>query len=91
MLDGRFHSVVLGSPLQVRRALAYVLLNARRHAGRVPAKLQLDPASSARWFRGWREDVAQIPEDPLGGMMSTTPTVGSNVVMARAPAIAVEA
>jgi putative transposase len=58
----------------VRRALAYVLLNARRHlakrrhiAGTEPVRL--DPASSARWFDGWRAgfghdevDVTHRPE-----------------------------
>jgi len=42
----------------VRNALAYVLLNARRHAaklGRTLAKVaRIDPASSGRWFDGWR-------------------------------------
>src|SRR5262247_736690 len=55
VLDGRYHSRSLRSPREVRRALAYVLLNARRHlakrrhvARNAPALL--DPASSARWF-----------------------------------------
>ena len=32
VLDGRFHHEVLRVPRQVRNALAYVLLNARKHA-----------------------------------------------------------
>jgi hypothetical protein len=31
VLEGRYHGRVLGTPREVRRALAYVLLNARRH------------------------------------------------------------
>jgi hypothetical protein len=64
VLDGRYHARVLGTPREVRRALAYVLLNARRHLqkrGRraIPAnRAPFDPASSARWFDGWRPDAA---------------------------------
>src|SRR5262245_54815377 len=63
VLDGRYHHRSLRSPKEVRRALAYVLLNARRHLAKHrhasqlgPARL--DPASSARWFDGWRRRVA---------------------------------
>jgi REP element-mobilizing transposase RayT len=63
VLDGRYHHRSLRSPREVRRALAYVLLNARRHLGkrrhvsrRKP--VPLDPASSARWFDGWRPGFA---------------------------------
>jgi REP element-mobilizing transposase RayT len=52
VLDGRFHHRVLRTPREVRNALAYVLLNARRHfakrsGGRRPP-VRLDAASSAR-------------------------------------------
>jgi len=58
VLDGRYHHRLLRTPREVRRALAYVLLNARRHwskrrAGQRPP-VRLDEASSARWFDGWR-------------------------------------
>jgi REP element-mobilizing transposase RayT len=58
VLDGRFHHRVLRTPREVRSALAYVLLNARRHfakrnEGRRPPVV-LDAASSARWFDGWQ-------------------------------------
>jgi hypothetical protein len=68
VLDGRYHHRVLGTPREVRRALAYVLLNARRHLakqrrGVVPAsRAPIDPASSARWFDGWRLQTARLPE-----------------------------
>jgi REP element-mobilizing transposase RayT len=73
VLDGRYHHRSLRTPREVRRALAYVLLNARRHlakrrhAARTGAAL--DPASSARWFDGWRaasrpalEETSAVPE-----------------------------
>jgi REP element-mobilizing transposase RayT len=68
VLDGRYHHRLLGTPREVRRALAYVLLNARRHLakrGRAmrAAAPSLDPASSARWFDGWRPELAnRFPE-----------------------------
>ena len=68
VLDGRYHHRSLLSPREVRRALAYVLLNARRHLARSrgvsrSATAHLDGASSARWFDGWRPEVAsRLPE-----------------------------
>jgi hypothetical protein len=61
VLAERFHLRVLRTPREVRRALAYVLLNARRHARGALRAVGLDPASSARWFDGWRS----VP--PMGG------------------------
>jgi hypothetical protein len=46
----RFHSHALRTPKEVRAALVYVLLNARRHG---LALAEADPCSSARWFDGW--------------------------------------
>jgi REP element-mobilizing transposase RayT len=71
VLDGRYHSRSLRTPREVRRALAYVLLNARRHlakAGRATrAAANLDPASSARWFDGWRRELSsRLPEARAG-------------------------
>jgi REP-associated tyrosine transposase len=54
VLAERFHSRILRTPREVRNALAYVLLNTRRHARRLWTGLQVDPASSGRWFDGWR-------------------------------------
>ena len=75
VLRDRYHLRVLRTPSQVRNALRYVLLNARRHwAERTGSKalrgpVRLDPASSARWFDGWRRDArlaeeAAQPSDP---------------------------
>ena len=54
VLAERFHARVLRTPREVRNALAYVLLNTRRHARTLWRGLRIDPASSGRWFDGWR-------------------------------------
>jgi REP element-mobilizing transposase RayT len=70
VLDGRYHHRALGTPREVRAALAYVLLNARKHAGeraaaaRIPG-LSIDPASSGRWFDGWAVPPAPPTDDPV--------------------------
>ncbi len=57
VLDGRYHHRLLRTPREVRSALAYVLLNARKHwfkrTGAAPPP-RLDAASSAAWFDGWQ-------------------------------------
>jgi hypothetical protein len=75
VLDGRYHHRSLRSPRAVRRALAYVLLNARRHLAKSrrvspSATTHLDGASSARWFDGWRREAAgrvQEAREDAGG------------------------
>ncbi len=60
VLHGRYHLRILRTPLEVRRALAYVLLNARKHWRErhgAPPPVRLDEASSGRWFDGWRSWV----------------------------------
>ena len=58
VLADRYHLHLLKTPREARHALRYVLLNARRHAKeaglRLPRVARLDPASSARWFDGWK-------------------------------------
>jgi REP element-mobilizing transposase RayT len=54
VLADRYHVRALKTPREVWNALRYVLLNARRHARRLAGAVVLDPASSARWFDGWR-------------------------------------
>ena len=76
VLADRYHHRVLKSPRQVRNAIAYVLLNARRHAAKRIAKLRkvglknvaplgrargVDSCSSGRWFEGWRSGVPARP------------------------------
>lgn len=50
----RYFSRVLRTPLEVKRALAYVLENARKHGLR---HLGIDPCSSGVWFDGWHHCV----------------------------------
>jgi hypothetical protein len=59
-LADRYHARPLTTPLEVRRGLAYVLLNYRKHAkadGRKLAASWIDPHSSAAKFDGWRSPV----------------------------------
>ncbi len=73
VLHGRYHLRILRTPREVRRALAHVLLNARKHwmerHGASPPE-RLDVASSGRWFDGWRraptsrEPPPGAPESP---------------------------
>jgi hypothetical protein len=46
----RYHAHVLGTPSEVRRAIAYVLLNFRKHLKASPG---IDPRSSGAAFDGW--------------------------------------
>ncbi len=65
VLAGRYHVRALGTPSEVRNAIAYVLLNVRKHwrqrHGCAPP-VRIDAASSGRWFDGWRRDA---PMDAL--------------------------
>jgi len=57
VLADRYHLRILRTPREVRNALAYVLLNARKHWRErhgAPPPERLDEASSGRWFEGWR-------------------------------------
>ena len=51
----RYHDRVLHTARQVRRALAYVLNNGRRHRIRYKG---IDHYASGWWFDGWREALA---------------------------------
>jgi REP element-mobilizing transposase RayT len=60
VFSDRYHAHVLRAPAEVRRALAYVLLNHRSHLARIgeaPAGGPLDPYSSAAAFDGWAPSV----------------------------------
>jgi putative transposase len=65
VLDGRYRLRALKTPREVRNALAYVLLNIRKHyrerKGHAPP-VHIDEASSARWFEGW---LRNAPTDSL--------------------------
>jgi len=63
----RYHARVLGTPLEVRRALAYVLNNARRHAATGGRRLPdewVDPCSSGLQFDGWQHRPLQTDIGP---------------------------
>jgi hypothetical protein len=81
VLADRYHLHVLRTPREVRNALAYVLLNARRHAARAGRTLSrafgIDPASSGRWFDGWQNAIrAAGPSPPVAPARSWLLTVG---------------
>ncbi len=81
----RFHARALGTPLEVRRALAYVLNNFRRHADTKGPRLPLtfrDPLSSAHWFDGWDPEWVYEPPDKRA-LLDPLPKVESGVVPAR--------
>jgi hypothetical protein len=64
----RYHVRMLRTPREVRNAIAYVLLNARKHAARAGRTLsrafQIDPASSGRWFDGWKFPIGRSERLP---------------------------
>ena len=62
VLADRYHLHVLRTPREVRNALAYVLLNARRHLAKVGRAL-------SRWLlrMGWRRHGLISPGEVPGG------------------------
>jgi len=68
VFTGRYFARLLRKPMEVRRALVYVIQNARRH-GILPPKGLPDPFSSGMWFTGWRGRKKPFLEDadpPMG-------------------------
>jgi REP element-mobilizing transposase RayT len=59
VLADRYHHRVLRTPREVRSALTYVLLNARKHGEALTSAI--DAASSGRWFAGW----TRVPATPI--------------------------
>jgi hypothetical protein len=57
----RYHARQLATPLEVRRALVYVLQNWLKHE---PGARGLDPLSSAAWFEGWRVSLPRAAGPP---------------------------
>ena len=61
VISGPYHAHLLKTSQEVYRALAYVLMNVRKHwkqkHGKAPARVQIDEASSARWFEGFTREL----------------------------------
>jgi REP-associated tyrosine transposase len=75
-LFGRYHLHVLRTPSEVRRAIAYVLLNVRKHWRQrygAPPPARLDVASSGAWFEGWSRPP---PGRGAGGNLAVAPPRG---------------
>jgi len=68
VLADRCHIHVLRTPREVRNAIACVLMNARRHFAKrgraLPRIACIDPASSGRWFSGWRTGPPAFHDPP---------------------------
>jgi REP element-mobilizing transposase RayT len=68
VLFGRYHLRLLRTPREVRNALAYVLLNVRKHWRQrygAPPPVRLDIASSGAWFDGWTRPPPTVePKGP---------------------------
>ena len=68
VLAGRYHVRWLTSPREMRHALRYVLLNARKHArarlGGIVPPARGDEASSGALFEGWRRPPPGMPSSP---------------------------
>jgi REP element-mobilizing transposase RayT len=63
-LRDRYHVRALRTPREVRNAIAYVLLNARKHwteRNGAPPPVRLDTASSGAWFCGWSRGLQPHP------------------------------
>jgi len=69
----RFHARELRTPREVRNALVYVLMNAKKHLRNAP---DVDPFSSAPWFDGFAHLVALE-------MTASTPVVRAETWLAR--------
>ena len=68
VLGDRYHAHVLKKPLEVRRAIVYVLQNHLHHQ---PSRYIVDECSSARWFDGWARALPE-PDTPSPVLPATT-------------------
>jgi len=59
----RYHARELRTPREVRTAIVYVLMNAKKHLRRA-ASGGIDPMSSAPWFDGFRHATPLAPDEP---------------------------
>jgi hypothetical protein len=67
VLRDRYHMRILRTPREVRNALAYVLLNVRKHRAQrgLATPASVDPASSGRWFEGWGDATLPARDPPV--------------------------
>jgi REP element-mobilizing transposase RayT len=73
--DDRYSARELKTPREVRNAIAYVLLNRRKHDLRAPRGG--DPCSSGPWFSGWSRRPQAPPEPaPVAAPRSWLCSVG---------------
>ena len=74
----RYHSRILRTPMEVKRALVYVINNSRSHqarrglADRLPRDCA-DPHSSGPWFDGWITPPRNRPVDGRGPALTASP------------------
>jgi hypothetical protein len=64
----RYHARAMRTPRETRNGIAYVLLNARRHAFQRGLDLRndrIDPCSSGLAFDGWKGRPMLEPDDPI--------------------------
>jgi hypothetical protein len=64
----RYHARAMKTPRETRNALAYVLLNSRRHAlqrGLDLRNANIDPCSSGLDFDGWKGGPRMHCDEPL--------------------------
>jgi putative transposase len=59
----RYDARALKTPLAVRNALVYVLMNAKKHGERLASGV--DRLSSARWFDGFTAKLPHVEESPV--------------------------
>lgn len=73
VFSDRFHARALKTPRETRHALAYVLLNARKHANDQRRTNEVDPCSSGMLFNGWSKAVRSALPTP-SDLVSTATT-----------------
>lgn len=81
----RFHARPLKTPLEVRRALVYVLNNYRKHTDGKGPRLPLsfvDGYSSGLWFDGWDPEFVHAPPDKRAPR-DPAPELDAGIVPAR--------
>src|SRR5262249_4948218 len=73
VLRDRYHLRILRTPREVRNALAYVLMNVRKHRAQrgLATPPRVDPASWGGWFGGWEGDVLLARDPPVVAMASS--------------------